>query len=153
MHCFLIFLRGKVSKRAAIHWYLWLCFCICIRSFLRTFKALQLKKLNELTEILQIRGQSYLAVNDSPTTQGVIYGYRKDKDANHLIYIYIWKWCVFCQSLDFIIDIINVWWFWPQRWKAEGLGNNSCSLEPTTLYLHRLMTRSACPLGLAGSRL
>jgi hypothetical protein len=25
--------------------------------------------------------------------------------------------------------------------------------HPTTLYLHRLMTRSACPPGLAGSRL
>ncbi len=28
-----------------------------------------------------------------------------------------------------------------------------CRFLPTTLYLHRLMTRSACPPGLAGSRL
>jgi hypothetical protein len=32
------------------------------------------------------------------------------------------------------------------EWRERGYG-------PTTLYLHRLMTRSACPPGLAGSRL
>jgi hypothetical protein len=36
---------------------------------------------------------------------------------------------------------------------AGGNLYKKCLEAPTTLYLHRLMTRSACPPGLAGSRL